>query len=478
MPHFRFSSACYLALRSVLPLFCACLVLSANPNPAFAQAADEYQQRMDKGIKLYQDNNFDAAIAEFEAAYKISPKPGPLINISLCHKSRFQYPKAIVVLEQALQKHGDSMDAATKKAAEDAITEMRGLLSYVTVTLDPPYATLIIDGEVQPEEAKKAQMIALGPGTHRIGAKAEGYASAEQTITLTSGDKSAKVSLALVPDKGFVTVRTNDPEMAIAIDQKSLAFGEWSGFLTPGAHLVQMYGEDKKPHTVQIIVAAGTTQEITPERGGMPLAAGTVAPPPPPLPPPPVNKVPPPKPQVGPYGLVTGSLLIPLALIKGADDNKISSSSGGAGGLRVGYRVNDYAGFEGLFEYGNTYLANDDESARYKHSTFRLGAALRLTSPGRTARALLTLGFVGAYDRIYDVKGELEGPASGWDPAFLTELGVEFSIGRVLLGGSLQGYFQSARGIDLENSTEDLSAFSDSVLMVLGGGIRVGYSLW
>lgn len=444
-----------------------------------AQPADAYKEHMDKGIKLYQDNNFNAAIAEFEAAYKIKPKAGPLINISLCQKGLFQYPKAIAVLEQALQKHADSMDEATKKAAQDAITEMRGLLGYVTVTLEPDYAKLTIDGEAQPDSAKKAP-IPLGPGTHRLLAEAEGYASAEQSITLASGDKSAQVSLKLVPDKGFVTIRTNDPDMAIAVDQKPIGYGEWAGFLAPGAHLVQMYGEDKQLYTVQIVVAAGTTQEISPGHGGMPLSGGMAAPPPPPLPPAPAKKTEKPAPSVeGLYGLVTGSLLLPLGITRPGEKAGISPSSGGAGGVRIGYRVNNYAGFEAMFEYGNVLLSADGKNdVEYKHSAIRLGAALRLMSTGRTVRALFTLGFCGSYDRIYDVKGVAEGPAHGWGPSVLTELGVEFNIGRVLLGGGLQGYFQSTRGIDLDNTQADTEIFDTDILTVLGGGLKVGYSLW
>src|SRR6185503_15191403 len=91
----------------------AFVLATTAPLPAWAQPApgvpsqpgggggdnDAYRLHMDNGVKLYQDKNFAAAIAEFEAAYKARPKASPLMNISLCYKSVFAYPKAIAALE-------------------------------------------------------------------------------------------------------------------------------------------------------------------------------------------------------------------------------------------------------------------------------------------------------------------------------------------------------------------------------------------
>ena len=65
--------------------------------------------------------------------------------------------------------------------------------------------------------------------------------------------------------------------------------------------------------------------------------------------------------------------------------------------------------------------------------------------------------------------------ASGVDPYFLNELGLELDFGGVLVGASLQSYFQSAKGIDLDNGE---NAYTDDVLMHFGGGLRVGYAFW
>src|SRR5262245_35808939 len=134
-------------LRAVLA---ACLagapaasaVLTAS-SAALAQPRDPYKAHMENGIKLFQDRNYSAALIEFRAAYEAHPKASPLLNMALCYKAQFNYPKAIQTLEKALKEHADSMDANDKKAAEDAIREMRGLLAYVKVVVKPDAAVVI-----------------------------------------------------------------------------------------------------------------------------------------------------------------------------------------------------------------------------------------------------------------------------------------------------------------------------------------------
>ncbi|HRI64617.1 MAG TPA: tetratricopeptide repeat protein, partial [Polyangium sp.] len=96
---------------------------SATPNPPpppggpEPSSADTYKQHMSNGVKLFNDGNFGAAVAEFEAAYAERPRASPLVNLALCHKSLFQYPKAIAALERALELHSDTMEAEDRAAA-------------------------------------------------------------------------------------------------------------------------------------------------------------------------------------------------------------------------------------------------------------------------------------------------------------------------------------------------------------------------
>lgn len=452
---------------------------------------DVYKQHMKNGVKLYQDGNFDAALVEFGAAYKAEAKASPLVNIALCQKGLFNYPKAIAALELALSKHADTMNAEDKKAAADAITEMRGLLAFVTVTVKPAAATLIVDGEDQPA-GTASKPVALGPGTHRIGARLAGYATAEESVTVASGEKTRVVTLNLAPNQGFLTVRGDDAKTRIIIDQQPKGFGTWSGLLDPGTHTVQLDKPGARPYEVHVLVVAGQAQEVRRGFGGMPIGA-----PPPPMPiepPPPAKKKPEPEapPKRGFFVLGMGSLLLPttrlLDPLDHAGNIETSFESGGAVSLRAGYRVNTPASFDLMFEYGN--ISDDaqisetagDRTVGFTLSSYRFGVNLRLMTPGEKVRLVGNIG--GGF-----VKGDLDVEytdpmdsgamvtkcgCSGFDGYLLGEIGIELDFGGVLLGLAFRNHFQSTKGME----AGDYEPYENSPLIFIGGGLSIGYGLW
>ncbi len=471
--------------RRIAFLLLAASALAApvvSPRPAAAQEEAPYKQHMRNGVKLYEDKNYVAAIAEFEAAYKAEAKASPLVNLALCYKNQFDYPKAIASLELALSRHGAAMSAGDKKAAEDAITEMRGLLAFVTLRVTPPGATISVDGEEKLPGATSSP-IAMGPGSHKIGAQAKGFASAETSVTLVSGEKKT-VTLALTPDMGWLVLRGGDARTALFLDGKQVATGQWADLVAPGSHVVQMVQPGRPPYLVDVLVVAGKSQEIRPGFGGTPHV-GTVPALPPPLPidvPPPPKKIEPPAPPMrGFFALATASLLVPTAHpvhFPNADPN-----SGAAGGLRVGYRVNTPASFDLMFEYGNV-TADTDKTAvgevDYSLSSTRFSLNLRLMTPGKTVRMVGTIGGgfalsdLSAYTDYTGKASFCPDDCTGADPFLLGEIGLELDFGGVLVGLSGQSYFQSTKGME----TGDDEPYGNDPLIFLGGGLRVGYGTW
>lgn len=455
------------------------------PRSAYAQP-DAYKQHMKNGVKLYQDGNFAAALVEFDAAYRADPKASPLVNVALCHKGLFNYPKAIAALDQALSRHAETMNAEDKKAAEDAIVEMRSLLAFVTVTVKPAAATLVVDGEDQPAGTAN-KPVPLGPGTHRIGARLGGYAGTEQTVTVASGDKGKPVTLTLVPNQGFLTVRGDDAKTRIFINQKDMGVGVWSGLLDPGTHTVQLVKPGARPYEVHVLIAAGKAQEVRRGFGGMPI--GAPAPPMPVEPPPPVpKKKPEPEapPQRGFFVLAMGSLLLPTnSLVNPVNlSEKLDTDyeSGGAVGLRAGYRVNTPASFDLMFEYGNISddIQTNVHTIGYSLSSARLGLNLRLMTPGEKVRLVgsigggMVIGDLSVVDKTAGTERSDVCGCTGIDGFLLGEIGIELDFGGVLLGLAFRNQFQSSKGMNHEG----YQPYDNNPVIFVGGGLSMGYGTW
>jgi hypothetical protein len=441
--------------------------------PPPSTQADSYKLHMENGVKLFEDRNYDAARAEFRAAYDARPRANPLINIALAYKAEFKYPKAIEALETALAKHQDTMGAADIKAAEGELKDMRALLARVKIVVSPASAKVTIDGDALPAAALE-QPILLGPGTHRIAGTAEGFASIEQSFTVASGG-ATEIALKLNPDQGTVQIEAPDPGMTIAVDQRVVGTGSWTGLLAPGSHRVQITGSGGQPFTADILVVAGKTLPVRPDKAQFP-----------PLPElPPLRKEPPvPPSKRGFYALAMGSLLFQTRYPR--DFLNPQFNSGGAGGVRLGYQVNSVAGFDGFFEHSSLYTPSGTIGNKgYTLISNRIGGDLRLITPGKFVRGVGVIGGGLVIDSLsFDEglvcsAGRVCPDASGADPFVLLEVGIEFEFSGVLLGLALESQFQSSRGISSEKvEVEVESPFDNNPLIHFGPGLRVGFAFW
>lgn len=462
-----------------------CLVIATSlvASSALAQAdaaADAYTQHMDVGVQLSDQHNYSAAIAEFEEAYKARAKARPLLNIALCHKANFNYPKAIRALTTALEKHPDTMDEDDKKAAQKEIDEMRALLAYVTFKVTPAQSSVQVDGESYPD-APTGTPVPLSPGPHTVRVVAEGYAPVEQSVSVASGQRELEYTLR--PNMGYVSIKASGPKIAIAIDQKAMGYGEWRGLLSPGPHVIEMYvpGSVSAPYRVRLDVDVGKTYEVTPTKGGVPIGTGL------PVTPPPVVPKPPAIPVKGPFLLTSISLFGPTE--QPAAFNGENVSPGVSAGLRVGYRVNTPVSFDAMFEYSNILVEKQQlESVNYNLEQVHGGLNMRLQTPGKLARFYGNFGGGIVYESLdfsYNGVEELKvclipkdatdrgkscTDVEGIDGYFRIEAGLQFSFGSVLVDVALGTDLQSTRGFGSGTYRDWLPMFQ--------GGLRVGYALW
>lgn len=460
-----------IATLALTPAFTTTLALAQED-----ATVETYRQHMRVGVDLYKQSNYVAAIAEFEEAYKVFPKASPLVNIALCHKAMFTYPKAVRALETALEKHSDTMTEDEKTAAQKEIDEMRALLSYVTFKVTPGQFAVFIDGEPHPEAAQ-GKAVGLSPGPHTIKVSAEGYAAVEQQVKLASGQRELEYTLK--PNMGFVYIRAQGPKYAIAVDQKALDYGQWSGLLAPGPHIIEMYipGSATPPYRVRLDVEVGKTYAVSPGKGGVPLlGSGLAASAPHPVPKPPA------KPITGPFTLLTVSIFAPTEQPRAFTDETMSP--GVSLGLRGGYRVNTPVSFDLMIEYSNTLVEKKQlETINYNLEQARAGLNMRLQTPGKIARFYGSFGGGMVYEALdFSYPAGAKGfedcqsnggsciDASGIDGFFLVEAGLQFSFGGVLVDAGVGTYLQSTRGFGARTYRDWLPMFH--------GGLRVGYAWW
>src|SRR5688572_16726720 len=99
------------------------------PDPKTAEAREHFRN----AVKLYQDENFTGALAEFEASYALKPTPSTLQNVALSLKALYRYTKAAETLKALVERHGAELDEAERATITQAIDELLSLVGRIAV---------------------------------------------------------------------------------------------------------------------------------------------------------------------------------------------------------------------------------------------------------------------------------------------------------------------------------------------------------
>lgn len=494
----------------------AALLLGVAPTEALAQPKDappkpdataeaDYTQHMKNGIQLYELKHYGPAVIEFEAAYTAKPSASPLINEALCYREQMKYPQAVAALKKALALHGGTLDAVNKAAAEKAIDEMSPLIAIVELHVDPTDAVVKLDDELVP--AAQFGEIAVGPNAHTLVVSREGHEPFSTEFTIASGQRKT-ITISLESRMGVLEVFAPKDDVEIQVDGSVVGRGHWSGPVEKGNHAVLFAGEKDA-----VSVTSIAKQTVVLDR-----RAPVSNPETPPKPPPKVDPPKPPPEPMGFYIFVQGGLLYPTALPQafvrpdGVSDPtfiEATNNAGAVGGFRAGYRINTYAAFEGSFDYSNVTGGRTAPSgakkdpAEYSFSSWRIGPLLRLMSPGRIARFVGAVGGGLAFHTVSftNVDGDAacvddsDPPvplcADGWGVDFFVtaDAGVEFNIGRAILGLRLEvtvdgtkgvnDYYDETKWVDAQGKALDVgNPFDNDPVVFVGPVAHFGYSQW
>jgi hypothetical protein len=494
--------------RRGLPLATLALLLSARP--AFAQApgpaaaaapatkppaSDERtelaRRHFKNGVKLFQDKNYQGALAEFEAAYELKPGASSLQNVALCLKALFRYAEAARKLDLLLARHGSELSEDDRKAVREAIDELNQLVGTILLRVEPAAARVSIDGR-SVSAAERAAGIRLDVGEHSVVAEAPGYERLVQIVRVPGGKTHFPVNLALRPVAGFISVITNDRDAAIAVDGQARAFHTWTGPVSPGRHYVQVYKRGFTQFQQAVNVELGRTAEVKAALGA-PLPPGEAeidvtknAQPGPP----PVKRE-----QRGWYALAALSASGLDESPQDLDIDNAETTAAGAFGVRAGYRLWTPIGVELLID-GSRHEVKDacdrtksDCSGdagllrKYTLDSFHIGGNLRIMSSGERFRFSSVVG-VGSVRHKVQVEATSDTANDGWDavgldPYFLVELGAQANFGHVLAEIDALLFVDGVTNIKRDlPSGEEQRVFKDGGLRMLGLGIRLGWSEW
>ena len=150
-------------------------------------------------------------------------------------------------------------------ATESFLQALRALPALVTVTSDPPDATVFIDGQQRGQTPSETP---LPPGTVRVSVTLDGYLSAEDTLTLAPG-VAETIHLVLVaeplpePVTTSLEVLSQPPGATVSVDGQQRGETPLSLSLDPGEHELALTRDGYLENRQSVDLEAGETETVS-----------------------------------------------------------------------------------------------------------------------------------------------------------------------------------------------------------------------
>jgi hypothetical protein len=192
----RFPLLVLLAITSSSAL---CAAEPAAPS-ASASSTTEARDRFQRGVGLYREGSYDAALAEFKRAYELAPNYRILYNLAQVQVERHDSVAALSLFGQYLQQGGNEIEADRRAQVERDMQSLRGRVADLTVESNVTGAQLSIDG-VEAGTLPLAGPVQVNSGVRQVTVAKQGYQSVTRSLTI-AGAQPLKLNLPLQPLDG------------------------------------------------------------------------------------------------------------------------------------------------------------------------------------------------------------------------------------------------------------------------------------
>jgi hypothetical protein len=280
------------SLMLVLALAGASATAHADGTPQAPAASEETkaQARTNyvEGVKLVQRAQWSEALAAFEASAKLFPNAATTLNMGACERALGRYVRARSTLSRALAESaaaGNVLPESSVVEAKGFIAEIDHILARVTLTVDPPEATITIDGRplARTEEPAAARPIVaagvlppgpgtpppaptfdvvLDPGAHVITLARKGFTDVVVNRTVAPGSAT---TLELKLDRLPATLKISSTQTGaiVKVDQSDVGPTPVDVLRPAGAYHVTVNKLGFLPYDAQVTVQPGEEVKLS-----------------------------------------------------------------------------------------------------------------------------------------------------------------------------------------------------------------------
>lgn len=183
VPLFYFSRLCGLAL---LALALVAAPLTAPPAHAdTAAGVKKAGKHFQRGVALYNETDYRAALVEFRRAYEVAPNPAVLYNIGQTYYQLQSYAQALTTFERYLAESGEA--AAHKKEVEETVDLLRSRVGKLAISMNLDGCEVTVDDELA-GKTPIGEPVLVSIGRRKLIAMCEGRPAETRIVEVAAGD--------------------------------------------------------------------------------------------------------------------------------------------------------------------------------------------------------------------------------------------------------------------------------------------------
>lgn len=171
----------------------AALALATPAAPVLAQAPTKAQQqeaatRFKKGLELFKEGDYQAALIEFRRANELAPNFNVLYNIGQVYFQLQDYPGALVVLQRYLDEGGNGIPSSRRAEVQKDIDKLKARVANLEITSTVADAEVSID-DVPIGKTPLNKSIMVSAGRHKVSVTKTGFTAATKLVEIASAEK-------------------------------------------------------------------------------------------------------------------------------------------------------------------------------------------------------------------------------------------------------------------------------------------------
>lgn len=190
-----------LALGGAIPWTLPAPEAEAQPS---ACSRDDAKTRYLKGVDLFEEGDFQAALIEFKRSYECVPNFNVLYNIGQVYFQLQDYANALKTLQQYLDDGGKRIPQTRRTEVERDVEKLKARVATVTIKVSQPGADILID-DVKIGTSPLSGPITVSSGRRKFDAQKPGFRATPKFEEI-AGQETREITIDLQPSTTVINV--------------------------------------------------------------------------------------------------------------------------------------------------------------------------------------------------------------------------------------------------------------------------------